>query len=387
MLAALGALTAATVAAGNYAETSIIDGADTPPTAGEERELRLLLLQHGVTPVDHGSVELTAWLPGTDERLSVVATSVGNGEWVAERHLPDCRRLADARHAQRLRDAAGVRHCRGTVANDVPGCRRPDRLPGCCSWRSPSSWSLAGCGGGRVASEPIGRGRCARADRRSLPRRCGPTAGALRLLVPFAAGPYHRTSHGRPITARPRRARLLRRRPGLGGGGRRDRPRLVERPPRRRGRPPADGRWRRGHAGRAGRRARRCRRATDAGHDRRAGPADRRRLAAPRRGPRRVRRDGRRIRPGAAEPGGAHPRQRPPRLDAWHRRRRPGRARRGRRTDHDRARRLGHHRWWQRPAARARRPLPRGRRMPSCRTAAPPSPGSSGSMPAASTRG
>ena len=88
MLGALWTLTAATVAAGNYAETSIVDGADTPPTAGEQRELRLLLLQHGVTPVDHGTVELTAWLPGTDERISVVATSVGGGEWVANVTFP-----------------------------------------------------------------------------------------------------------------------------------------------------------------------------------------------------------------------------------------------------------------------------------------------------------
>ena len=64
VLAALAAVMAGAVAAGNYAETSIVDGANTPPTAGEERELRLLLLQHGITPVDHGRVELTAWLPG-----------------------------------------------------------------------------------------------------------------------------------------------------------------------------------------------------------------------------------------------------------------------------------------------------------------------------------
>jgi len=88
MLGVLNALTAATVAAGNYAETSIVDGADTPPTAGEQRELRLLLLQHGVTPVDHGTVELTAWLPGTDERISVMATSMGGGEWVANVTFP-----------------------------------------------------------------------------------------------------------------------------------------------------------------------------------------------------------------------------------------------------------------------------------------------------------
>ena len=88
ILAALAAITAGAVAAGNYAETSVIGGGDPPPTAGEERELRLLLLQHGITPVDHGSVELTAWLPGTDERISVVATSAGDGEWVATVTFP-----------------------------------------------------------------------------------------------------------------------------------------------------------------------------------------------------------------------------------------------------------------------------------------------------------
>lgn len=88
LLAALAAMTAATVAAGNYAETSIVDGAATPPTAGEDRELRLRLLQHGVTPVNHGSVDLTAWLPGSDARITVPATSVGNGEWVVTVTFP-----------------------------------------------------------------------------------------------------------------------------------------------------------------------------------------------------------------------------------------------------------------------------------------------------------
>jgi YtkA-like len=88
LLAALAAVSAATAMAGNYAETLVIGGGETPPTAGEERELRVLLLQHGITPVDHGSVELTAWLPGTDETVSVMATSVGSGEWVATVTFP-----------------------------------------------------------------------------------------------------------------------------------------------------------------------------------------------------------------------------------------------------------------------------------------------------------
>jgi hypothetical protein len=82
------AMTAASAAAGNYAETSIVDGAGTPPTAGEERELRLLLLQHGVTPVDHGAVQLTATLPGSGERITVPATSIGDGEWIATVTFP-----------------------------------------------------------------------------------------------------------------------------------------------------------------------------------------------------------------------------------------------------------------------------------------------------------
>jgi hypothetical protein len=155
MLVALGAFTAATVAAGNYADTSIIDGADTPPTAGEERELRLLLLQHGVTPVDHGSVELTAWLPGTDERLRVVATSVGNGEWVAVVTFP----------------TAGDWQMR--VIHSVfetPPASAIAVAPSPTSAWLPAAGSIAGMllvavavivvarrmGGGRVGSEPIG---------------------------------------------------------------------------------------------------------------------------------------------------------------------------------------------------------------------------------------
>ena len=88
VLAALAAVMVSAAAAGNYAATSIVDGADTPPTVGEERELRILLLQHGVRPVDHGSVELIASLPGTDEAISVVATSVGGGEWLATVTFP-----------------------------------------------------------------------------------------------------------------------------------------------------------------------------------------------------------------------------------------------------------------------------------------------------------
>jgi YtkA-like len=87
-LAAAAALATAPAAAGNWAESSIIDGGGSTPTAGEERELRVLLLQHGITPVDHGDVELSAWLPGTDERITVPAAHVGGGEWVATVTFP-----------------------------------------------------------------------------------------------------------------------------------------------------------------------------------------------------------------------------------------------------------------------------------------------------------
>ena len=81
------ALTAGAVAAGNYADVGFIDGMSEPPTAGEEREIRFSLLQHGVTPVDHGQVMLTATLPGADP-LTFEATALGDGEWVATILVP-----------------------------------------------------------------------------------------------------------------------------------------------------------------------------------------------------------------------------------------------------------------------------------------------------------
>ncbi len=91
MLAALAtilALGAMPAAAGNFAEVTMspIDGG--PPVAGEERELRFILMQHGVTPVDHGQVQLTATLDGSDEVVTVPAASLGNGEWAANLALP-----------------------------------------------------------------------------------------------------------------------------------------------------------------------------------------------------------------------------------------------------------------------------------------------------------
>jgi hypothetical protein len=82
------ALAALPVAAGNFAQVTMVQGSEDPPVAGEEREIRFVLLQHGVTPVDHGQVQLTATLPGSDEPITVLATSVGDGEWTARVTLP-----------------------------------------------------------------------------------------------------------------------------------------------------------------------------------------------------------------------------------------------------------------------------------------------------------
>ena len=80
-------LTAGAAAAGGYADVGFIDGMSEPPTAGEEREIRFSLLQHGVTPVNDGRVVLTATLPGA-ESVNFEATPLGDGEWVATVVIP-----------------------------------------------------------------------------------------------------------------------------------------------------------------------------------------------------------------------------------------------------------------------------------------------------------
>ena len=93
---ALGAATLATLLmaaagialAGNFGAVTFVDGTADPPTAGEAREIRFSLMQHGVTPINDGTVALTATLPGTDESISVPATNVANGEWAATVTFP-----------------------------------------------------------------------------------------------------------------------------------------------------------------------------------------------------------------------------------------------------------------------------------------------------------
>ena len=81
------ALMAAGALAGGMA-TATISAGDHPPTAGEEREVRVVLLQHGTAPVDHGTVTISAWLPGSSQRIDVPATSIGDGEWTAAVTFP-----------------------------------------------------------------------------------------------------------------------------------------------------------------------------------------------------------------------------------------------------------------------------------------------------------
>jgi hypothetical protein len=85
---ALVPLLAGVALAGGWAQVVTIDGGGDPPTAGEPLEYRFRLLQHGVTPVDWGSVQLTATPAGGGETVIAEARPVGDGEWVAQLTLP-----------------------------------------------------------------------------------------------------------------------------------------------------------------------------------------------------------------------------------------------------------------------------------------------------------
>jgi hypothetical protein len=87
-LVALSTALAGIALAGNFAAVTFIDGSGDPPVAGEAREIHFTLLQHGVTPISDGNVELTATLPGTDESITVPATSLGGADWVATITFP-----------------------------------------------------------------------------------------------------------------------------------------------------------------------------------------------------------------------------------------------------------------------------------------------------------
>ena len=87
-VAALLTLFTGTALAGGWAEATILADSGDPPVAGEEREIRFSLLQHGVTAVDRGQVRLTATHPDTGEKIVVGASSLGGGRWAATVTFP-----------------------------------------------------------------------------------------------------------------------------------------------------------------------------------------------------------------------------------------------------------------------------------------------------------
>jgi hypothetical protein len=82
-IAALTALMTGVALAGGWAEVVMVDDSQGPPIAGEETEIRFSLLQHGVSAVDFGEVQLTATNSETGEVISVPATNHGGGSWSA----------------------------------------------------------------------------------------------------------------------------------------------------------------------------------------------------------------------------------------------------------------------------------------------------------------
>ena len=87
-LAALLALITGTAIAGGWAEVVMTDASEGPPVAGEPGEIEFTLLQHGVTAVDFGEVQLTAIHPESGEEFTVSATHRGGGRWSASVTFP-----------------------------------------------------------------------------------------------------------------------------------------------------------------------------------------------------------------------------------------------------------------------------------------------------------
>ena len=87
-MAVLLTLVTGTALGGGWAEATIVTDSEDPPVAGDEREIRFSLLQHGVTAVDDGDVSLTATHPESGQRIVVGATSLGGGRWSAPVAFP-----------------------------------------------------------------------------------------------------------------------------------------------------------------------------------------------------------------------------------------------------------------------------------------------------------
>lgn len=88
-LAALLLLITGTALAGNFGEVTILDAGAGPPTAGEEREIRFVLLQHGVAPIQDGRVDVTLTNRETGDELIVQAVHQGDGIWAASVVFPE----------------------------------------------------------------------------------------------------------------------------------------------------------------------------------------------------------------------------------------------------------------------------------------------------------
>jgi hypothetical protein len=83
IVAGLTALMTGVALAGGWAEVVMVDDSAGPPVAGEESEISFSLLQHGVSAVDFGEVQVTATNSETGQVISVPATNHGGGAWSA----------------------------------------------------------------------------------------------------------------------------------------------------------------------------------------------------------------------------------------------------------------------------------------------------------------
>ena len=88
-LALIALLLAVPVAlAGNWAAVSVDSSSTDGWEVGAPHGLVMGLLQHGETPVNHGTVEVTLTNDATGESITGAARRVGNGLWSATIELP-----------------------------------------------------------------------------------------------------------------------------------------------------------------------------------------------------------------------------------------------------------------------------------------------------------
>ena len=221
--AALMTLMTGTALAGGWAEVTMVDGAGDPPIAGEEREIRFSLLQHGVTAVDFGEAQLTAVNPDTGETITVAATNHGGGLWSAIVTFPAGGNWEiGVAHNELLTSepttigGRAARHLRL-----APRCARDRRI-------RPHGGRRAGQRAAHRSPPTLGCGAHRHAGARQLTRPARVRAPAVRShRRGFSVSLRTHDRSRRPIPSRGGGARLVRRRARLGGGGDRHRRRLV----------------------------------------------------------------------------------------------------------------------------------------------------------------